>query len=203
MNMTPLKNIQAVFDQATEAEQREGKGWYQSAHNACKMLATVHGISLNQACGITAALSPGLRWERNLEAAECVIAELPLDGIGIRWYANVRKAWRILNGETPEVVLGGNKVRAFYDNILQPKRSLSVCIDGHAFAIAAGKRITLKNTPNIGRRAYNRLSGSYSTVAKRVGIRPCELQAIVWVVWRRLHAVADGGNGRVRLKIAA
>ena len=199
---TPLKNIMAVYEQATEQEHRAGKCWYQSAHNACRMLSTVHGISLQQACGITAALSPGLRWERNLEAAECVIAELPLDGIGIRWYANVRKAWRILNGETSEVVLGGNKVRAFYDNLVQPKRSLSVCIDGHAWAIANGKRVSLLQVPHIGRRAYNRLSGSYSTVAKRVGLRPCELQAVVWIVWRRLHGVANNGNGHT-LRIAA
>jgi len=191
-------NILAVFNQATTDELRQGTQWYTDAHKQGVRLAKTYGISIDAACGIIAAVSPGLRWERNVEVAERIIQRRELDGLGVRWYANVRKARLIRNGQKPENILKGNKVRAFYDNIAQPGRSLCVCIDGHAYAIASGKRISLMDVPPIGRRAYNRLSASYAVVAKHLGLRPCQLQAVVWVVWRRLHNVVKG-DGKLRI----
>jgi hypothetical protein len=192
------QNILTVFNQATADEIQQGKHWYADAHKQGIRLSKTYGISVYAACGIIAAVSPGLRWERNVEVAERIIQGRELDGLGVRWYANVRKAKLIRNGQKPENILRGNKVRSFYDNIVQPDRSLCVCIDGHAWAIAHGKRIRLDAVPPIGRRAYNRLSASYAVVAKHLGLRPCQLQAVVWVVWRRLYVAPIA-----KLRIAA
>lgn len=182
-------NIFAVYSQATAAEQRAGIAWYADAHAEAKRLAKANDLTLHQTSAVIAALSPGLRWERNIEAAERLILGESLDGLGIRWYDGVRKAKKILMGADPNTVLRGNKVRAFWACIESPAKSLSVCIDGHAYSIWAGRRITLDEIPPINNRLYNRLSADYTAVALEIGISAPQLQAITWVAWRRIHEV--------------
>ena len=130
-------NILKVYHQASAAELQSGMRWYQQAHEDATAIANTLPIG----AGAIAALSPGLRWESNVEAARRVIAGESLDGLGVRWYDGVRKAKRIAKGHNPLVVLKGNKVRAFYSCILSPDASQSVCVDGHAYSVWAGKRI--------------------------------------------------------------
>lgn len=65
---------------------------------------------------------------------------------------NMRKAWRILKGEQPLAVLGGDKVRAFYSLMINPDNSEDVCIDRHAVSLWYGSKlgdnyVKLANTP--------------------------------------------------------
>lgn len=182
-------NVLTVYNQATKDEMRAGLGWYFDANDEASRLADEHKLTMLQTAGIIAALSPGLRWENNIEAAERVIEGKALDGLHVRWYDGVRKAKRILKGHNPDVVLNGNKVKAFYACILNPDNEVTCCIDGHAFAIWQGRRVTIDNVPNLTDRLYHRIASSYVEVAKLVKISPCQLQAITWVTWRRIHAV--------------
>lgn len=36
---------------------------------------------------------------------------------------------------------------------------------------------------------YHRISGDYVAAANLLSIRPCQLQAVTWVTFRRLHSV--------------
>lgn len=186
-----VANILRVYDQATAEEIRQGLEWYSNASNEAALLHPDQRI----ASAIVAALSPGLRWERNIEAARRVIGREDLAGLGVRWYDGVRKAERILSGENPATVLKGNKVRAFWQCILSPINKLHVCIDGHAYAIWRGKRFTLDEVPQLSDRMYNGIAADYTEAASVAGILPLQMQAITWVVWRRLHNVANNGNG--------
>lgn len=188
-------NIFRVYCQASAEEIAAGLQWYQSAHDEAVRLGLIPTISCNnhslgyaRAAGIIAAVSPGLRWERNVEVAERIIRGESLDGLGVRWYDGVRKARRILAGGIVERILRGPKVRAFYQCILDPEASLSVCIDGHAYAIWAGQRINLDDIPPFNERFYSRISADYWQCALHVGVKPCQLQAVTWVTWRRLFA---------------
>lgn len=180
-------NILAVYHQATREELRAGLSWYADVNEECARLAQTYRVTMQQAAGVIAALSPGLRWENNVEAAERMLAEEPLDGLGVRWYANVRKAEAILNASDPFVALKGNKVRAFYACILTPDKGLSVCVDGHAYCIWTGRRIGLDKVPELNDRLYNRIASDYMSVARVVQLQACQLQAITWLTWRRLH----------------
>ena len=182
-------NILAVYNQASKEEMRAGIGWYADARDEADRLAETYGLTLNQTAGIIAAVSPGLRWENNAETAERIIRKEALTGLGVRWYDGVGKAKRIVRGHNPDVVLKGNKVKAFYACILNPDNALSVCIDGHAYAIWQGTRVTLDDVPSLTDRLYHRIAGDYLAVAKLVKLSPCQLQAITWVAWRRMHNV--------------
>lgn len=182
-----VHNILRVYDQATAEEIREGLEWYSSAHEEIK---AIHP-DIRIGAAIVAATSPGLRWERNIEVGRRIIDGEDLTGLGVRWYDGVKKAKRILKGSNPLVVLKGNKVRCFYQCLLKPDNRLAVCIDGHAYAIWKGKRVTLNDVPTLTDRLYNAIARDYMEAAQTVGVLPNQLQAVTWVVWRRLHGVSE------------
>lgn len=181
-------NILRTYHQASADEMQSGMTWYRSANEEADRLSVENNLTVAQTSAIIAAVSPGLRWERNVECAERIIKRESLKGLGVRWYDGVRKAKRVLKGHNPLEVLKGNKVRAFYACIANPSTTIgSVCIDGHAYAIWCGKRITLDDVPPLNDRLYNRIAGDYVEVARQLSIAPCQLQAVTWQTWRRIH----------------
>lgn len=183
MRPTKLANLLRTFEQASRTELSEGLAWYQNAHEEA---AEIHK-DIRIGAAVVAALSPGLRWERNIEAARRVIADESLDGLGVRWYDGVRKAQRIIGGASVASSLKGNKVNAFYRCILNPQNRTHVCIDGHAYSVWAGRYVTLDQTPTLTDKLYHAVANDYTVAANAVGILPHQFQAVTWGVHRRLY----------------
>jgi hypothetical protein len=192
------KHIQAVLNLATAADYVEGKGWYLFAFKVASVLATNYGITTATACGVIAALSPRNRWERNLQDAEKTIAAFKAGGAEsamlvkvCTFTGNKKKAIAILerNGSADVVraILSGPKTTEFFNCICQED---DCCIDGHAYSIWFGDRITLANVPSIGVKLRRAIKADYAAVAKAHGLKSFEVQAITWVAWRRLHGIA-------------
>jgi hypothetical protein len=146
---------------------------------------------------VIAALSPNNKWERNVSNAADMIAVF-LSGGTVEMckpstYLKMRdKAWLILEqmpATDAEVikVLNGQKITSFFLNIM----GINTCtVDGHAFNIANGKRIGLtKPEVNITKGQYKELQDAYKRAGKRVGLKAFEIQAITWVVWKRIHNI--------------
>ena len=189
--MQAVQNILRVYHLASSGEVDAGLRWYLQAMEQANTLAKTCNLPLATVAGMIAATSPGLRWERNIAVAERICQRIGLEGLGVRWYDGVRKAERIRDGADILDVLKGNKVRSFYDNILYPKTSDKVTIDGHAWSIWAGERSTLDDVPPLSDRLYADIERDYVNASEVVGIRPLQLQAITWTVWRRLHKVSS------------
>ena len=93
-------------------------------------------------------------------------------------------------------ILKGRKITAFYQCIIGCKDSC--CIDGHAYSIWFGDRLTMKQVPNIGKRLYAEICSDYveaAEILRETGSRfenltAYEVQAITWVTWRRLHGIS-------------
>jgi hypothetical protein len=189
-----VQNILRVYHQAGPGELDAGLRWYTQAHDEAFRLhcGTGRKISLPKVCGVIAAVSPGLRWERNVAVAERILSGQGLEGLGVRWYLGVRKAEQILrvsaSMEIPHI-LHGNKTVCFYDNLAFGLQSTRVTIDGHAWAIRQGIRVSLDLTPSISDTQYRQAEEDYRSAAAEVCIAPLQLQAVTWVVWRRLHGV--------------
>jgi hypothetical protein len=152
--------------------------------------------------GVIAALSPSNRWERNLRDADNLIRAHTLGGysdaleIKTSTYGpNKIKALAILEGAAPLEVLGGLKVRAFYSCIIGGD---DICIDGHAYAIWRGERISTSSTPKISAKLYSAIAADYTKAAATINsvlgttYRAYQVQAITWLVWRRM--VKGGHN---------
>jgi hypothetical protein len=185
-------NILSVYLQSSEMDKVTGRAWYSQAYQYTTRLAAKYNCEIPAVAGVIAALSPNTRWETNVHAAEELVKaytyDIPLTSLALPCYkANVLKAWSIINGESPLDVLGGNKVRSFYACIMGSKED--VCVDGHAYSIWYGRRLSMKQVPRLSDKIYKTVSDDYKKVASLLDITPYILQATTWVTWRRMHNV--------------
>jgi hypothetical protein len=189
-------NILAVFFKSNDLEILQGAQWYFNAQSAALIMSERYRVSLEICAGVISALSPNNKWERNLIDADALIRAYSVGGIDhagtikvATYNANKNKALLILEGERSLDILGGLKVRAFYDCILGGD---SVCIDGHAYATWKGERIPTTRTPSITPKVYAAISEDYRQTAVAVNnilraeYSAAQIQAITWTVWKRL-----------------
>ena len=195
------KHIQAILDLASVADQVEGLNWYQNANTATyRLIDQYEEINFYQAAGVIAALSPRNWWHRNLIDAENLIAAFLGGGLEAAskvkcctFNANKKKAIEILNlplgsNGIDEIleVLKGPKVSEFFACILGQD---DICIDGHAYAIWFGDRVTVSKTPKIGVKLRQQIKADYQAVAKKNNLNGFQVQAITWLSYRRLHGI--------------
>lgn len=188
-------NILAVYDRATEHEREHAADWYREAHTLAESLSPG---DIERGAGVIAALSPQQSWTRNVQTATLAFERgtaceyVDADGETVKQLglgANCVKADRILNGAHPLDVLGGDKVLSFYDNILNPGGD-AVTIDRHAYDVANAKRGTDKSRDRLNLAGmYARYVDAYKLAARELNLGALELQAIVWVAWRRENGV--------------
>jgi hypothetical protein len=89
----------------------------------------------------------------------------------------------------PEV-LGGSKVRSFYNNIRFPDNTDDVTIDTHMIRVLTGRMdIGMHDVGKWGRNpyVYKMMADSVREVAAEVGMKPHELQAALWAQQRDLY----------------
>jgi len=187
--------ILAVFFQASASERHEGLTWYGRAQQVARYIADQYlDGRFDIAAGVIAALSPNNRWERNVKDAEALVKAFSCDddcnALKVSTFGkNKEKALRILKGEAPLDILGGLKVRAFYECIIGEN---SVCVDGHAYSIWLGYRVPTTKTPSISEKLYDQIAGDYRLATEQINLitgefyLPSQVQAITWIVWRNL-----------------
>jgi len=195
-------NILAVFFHANSSELLKGAQWYADALRFCSKVAQSTELPLSTVAGVVAALSPNNRWERNQLDAErlCRVfaAGTLSDAAAVKvstFNRNKSKALEILDGAQPLDVLGGLKVRAFYDCILGNN---AVCVDGHAYAIWLGSYVPTTKTPKLSPKLYESITAAYGQAAETInGIMgtsytAAQVQAITWTVWQRIRRDVQG-----------
>lgn len=196
------EHVLSVYKSATEEERSEGADWYQAAHTFARGMSDRYGLSLAQSAGIIAALSPRLSWDLNMRAADT----LARTGDCATLFSSKLKAKRILWGrESVESVLqcprcqrkagkhvcSGQKVRAFFACILAAGECDSVCIDRHAFDIAAGHVTDDVTRKLLDRRGgYDTVANAYREAARIAGVSASTVQAVTWVAWRNAKRAA-------------
>lgn len=193
-----VANVLAVYNGASADNIRFGLQWYFVAHHFCRIAGGGRARHLSRNAGIVAALSPMNHWENNKRKAAELISRRgviefgPNGSNGIGLSKNVAKAIAIYNGTDPLDVLGGLKVRAFYQTILDPTADIDPVIDRHAFDIAVGERTSDKRRGILSRKGvYHEFAIAYREAAKVAGIGSAQMQAITWVAWREALGITD------------
>lgn len=193
-----LANVLAVYNGATGDQIRWGLQWYFDAHNFALTLGGGRAWHLSRNAGIVAALSPMNKWDNNKRKAAELVSKrgrVPTgrgvaNGIGLG--NNVAKAVAIYKGAEPLDVLGGDKVRAFYQTILDPTADIDPVIDRHAFDIAVGEVTNEKRRGILSRKGvYHDFARVYREAAKVAGVGASQMQAITWVAWREAIGIDD------------
>ena len=195
-----VQSITAVFNLASQADRNQGINWYSKALDFAYELEASYGIQLETIVGVIAALSPRNRWERNMQDAESMVKVYAAGGdyndlMSLKvctFTTGKQKAAAILTDKVSDrdallAILKGPKLCEFFNCILGDVDD--VCIDGHAYSIWVGDRITLANVPSIGKKLRQTIKADYQQAAKNLGLKSHELQAITWVCWKRIHGV--------------
>ena len=192
-------NLLALWESRTETDESEGLLWYARANRRGQELSLRHDVTLSQAVGVIAVLSPGCEWGKNLQYSDELLAawnsgrrgsELPM--VGVYGNRNLDKAKLILAGHSPVEVIpdSSKKVKAFYSCLLQPSDSLAVVIDRHAKCAALNLRSTKSGAASqdvtVRSGEYDYLSRHYVKLADRFGLLPSQFQAALWLIWKKL-----------------
>lgn len=194
------QSIAAVFNLASQADKNQGLNWYARALTFAVQLSDIYDIETSTIVGVIAALSPRNRWERNMQDAESMVKVYAAGGdyndlmkLKVCTFSvGKQKAAAILTDKVSDrdallAILKGPKLCEFFNCILGDMDD--VCIDGHAYSIWFGDRITLANVPSIGKKLRQTIKADYQQAAKDLGLKSHELQAITWVCWKRIHGV--------------
>jgi hypothetical protein len=192
------QHILSVYGLANVADRADGEAWYPTALSIAHTLADQYGVTVIQAVGVIAALSPRSKWARNVADAEALIRTYQVDpeaaaAVKVCTFGSGKaKALEILaspglTAEDLAALLKGPKLQEFAACILGDPTE--VCIDGHAYSIWLGDRVTLANVPSIGVKLRREIKAAYREAAAQLGIPAPELQAVTWCAWRRLHGV--------------
>ena len=198
---TNQRHIVARFMDATSLEIEQGRQWYVLAYEVAKRISLQYELNTETVAAVIAALSPNNKWERNIKDAENVVAAFMLgsvdDAMNVKvctYRKNLAKAVDILNAChcNYEEILKGPKVIEFYHCIIGQS---DVCIDGHAYSIWVGERLTMKEVPSIGKKLREVIKNDYIQATHFINdnsdefFTPYEIQAITWVAHKRLHNV--------------
>lgn len=176
------RNVTRIFRAATPAQYEAGMAWYADARNIAEVFANFHGIPVEAAAGVIAALSPLQSWGANVSLAARLIAAGGLsegylsDGLG--------KANAILAGANPADVLTSHKVGNFYRCIVAGGDTSDVCVDRHAYSLAVNKRYE-GEIPNLTPKRYTAVADTYRRAGDILGVAPARVQAVTWGVWRQ------------------
>jgi hypothetical protein len=196
--MAYTKNILTIYYMATPEEIYQGKNWYLNAQKQAQAIALDFDIPLSIVVGVIAALSPNNKWERNVVNARDMIKAYTngdsIESFKVSTYHTMKaKAWTILdlgpdaNHDAILKVLNGQKICSFFLDIMG---RYNCTIDGHAYNIARGERVGLtSDKTNIGKALYRELQDAYFQAADAMDIKPYEMQAITWTVWKRVHNI--------------
>ena len=206
MSNTPtmdIKNILAMYMQATPVDTQEGTVWYNNAHQICSALSDKYKLPLSTVVGVVSALSPNNKWDRNIFDAENIIHAccMGYDYPKVCTFSsNKDKAITILECEIDSsdnicAILKGNKTIAFFRGILTNGQCDEITVDGHAFNIWRGMYTSLNEVPAISNKLYKTVSDAYKQAAVTINnlegtkYSAAEIQAITWVTHRRVNGV--------------
>lgn len=169
-----LKTI-ATLD---ETNYQASLDWYFILHDYAKNLAERNNLTLIQTAGIISALSPMVMFTTNLRDAERFCSTRSIANLAT-YTKQRKKALSIIGAKSEKEVLeilGGDKTKAFFLNILKPQTSMECTIDTWMIKFFGYKTITPKR--------YKDASNEMQKVAHEMGIMPHQVQALLWVGMR-------------------
>lgn len=203
-----VNNLLRYYKLASPEEVEAGKKWYTEANKFCQQLSEQYGLELYKVAGIVASFSPQAEWGQNKSWAEEFIRnrgrgfvfnrDRTIKAKNIYKCGHPEQAYDLLSSKPN----GALKTRSFFKNIVLPGFCDTVCLDRHALAAAFQR--PHKTYPLGDREAhltpkqYHFLSKCYVYAAKRVGMIPCDFQALTWEKYRAMRGlskppVVEGG----------
>ena len=160
-----------VMTNASDANRRLARRWYPDNGKECDAIADEFGVPHSVACGVVAAWSPRMPWRRNLLVARQFLEGMTNLGLG----ASERAANAVLiNGIE---ALNGQKTSSFAWNLAGDYDAVTIDV---WMMRACGEDD--QDTPRTVQ--YREMSAAVRRLARRHGIPPAEMQALIWIIYR-------------------
>ena len=181
------------MEQATDFDIIAGRAAYPKYNRIMCRIADKCQTTPKIASAVFAALSPNNDYHGNLRDAFNLL-QARAQGREIHEFKvstygqNKRKAWMIAHGADPLDLIRAKKTRNFFQNVSDPSDRRPVTIDGHMINIWRGYRtnlVGLRSQPSL----YDEVATGVRELADGLDFVPCELQAILWMTWRRIHGI--------------
>ena len=164
---TYVRRLEKYLDGVTPADIESAAQWYEDARTVAYDVAARRKVTLEVGACIVSAFSPRVPWSRNV-----ILALAFADG-----------------GETPGLsnsrLMAEKSLEHGYDALKGPKTNAfarAIAGDGDAVVIdswmckAAGIG---RDTPSAVQ--YRRISDAIRTLARRYGVEPSTMQALIWI----------------------
>jgi hypothetical protein len=178
------RNLDKVFNLATDKQIKEGKNWYYKANEEINKAANLTQFAPIVAANVCSILSPRNKWAQNLKDMLTVLNAVnkgvePEDVKVCTFHTNKFKAF---NAAKEELIVTDKSLKTynFVRNIgLLCKDSVTIDI----WALRAcfyGTPIKI-DSASIGRIAYGQIKDLFLKKAAKLGLTGYEYQAILWV----------------------
>lgn len=190
-----MKNLKKILKKAYLIEIERGLNWYQYAQEELDKLANKYNIENIIIYAMCSALSPRCTWQQNINDTETVL-KWNKERNGLRrssyptvttYKQNLFKAINILITKNTNV-FKTCKTFNFFENIKNPDNENYVTLDGHMINAYYGKLGIVKNK-YFTKKYYNRIAKQYIKLAKLCKVKPCQLQAIIWLTFKRIYNI--------------
>jgi hypothetical protein len=196
--MDGRRNIRKALERADSIDIAEGRVAYFRYREVMEMLAARYNHPLERVCAAFAALSPNNSYVLNLRSLVSILEGFRegrgIEAITVSTYKHCgERALLYLDGRDFLGTVTGKKIRSFYRNIINPLDPEPVTIDGHAFNLWAGEVRTMKEAVRHKLR-YDEVAEGFRLEARRVGLLPHQLQAILWFCWKRVNKIIYDGQ---------
>lgn len=183
-----VKNIVAVYNEATPEEKEYWGKWYHHAKENVQELAKKYNLPFPITAAVVAVLSPGNKWKNNLLAADRLLgnnanpSEPPKVISG--YPRQIARAQDILNsGDVGKVT--GPKVTVFFQSLLSPETvEKHLVLDGHAINIWRGEKPNLKQISMPNKAERQKMLEDYQAAAEQLGVPVQAIQAVTWYIWK-------------------
>ena len=177
----------AAWNMTSPDDRDNGRAWYPAGEIDGSIIGQMAGLSVEAGTGILALISPGLSWPRTVSNSTQIVAQWaghPARPIQA-YPAQVDKALRILNGEDPWTVVTGLKVFPFWRGLNGDLQAIP--LDRHSFRVAYDWSLSSENAAHGLRSRLLReaVHDAYVLVARELQEWPRDLQAILWLWYRR------------------
>ena len=187
------ENLRSILFHSSPEEIDQAKTWYKNARLFCFQVSKQYGVSFRKTCAIMAALSPRNKWERNKQDTETLISWMLGHDVtpSFATYGTmVDKAVRIFQSETDTKkemlkLLNGPKISNFFLNIYDAE-SNCVTVDTWIHLAAVGEYLPTKERKALNQKDFNEISDSVKELAIEYEMSAPEMQALIWVTFKRL-----------------
>lgn len=171
----------------TEQEKLDGLTWYQRYHSLMNYLSKTFDKNLMNVCESAAWLSLGCDWDIALKQLIQMMRNGTngMDTVCSTYNPNKIKAFKCLEEKESFIHRGSPKADRFARLLHNPQESMAVACDRHHCFAITGKKPNGGKGPDsdsgITSNQYELLELCTQNAALRLGIKPHQLQAGIWV----------------------